>query len=313
MTLGNGDKRHFAVLPDDADQKADNRSALKSDSSDNSRLQLIMNNESLTASEILQEFGLQKQALLAPVDILQSNLDSIEKHLLGIKVSYHQAENRFDHEITAIFTDFEQYAYKRQKYAVCKTNGIVDKAYSDNYHNCIDELQHVLNSSLREGVGEAMAPLYIDMAQYMHDKLNQAWQRFIESTETLLGLMYQQAVAMFGLQREIKIKIPLIKSKIPIYIESDEGAFTEPSPDLPAGTLPDSFVYPLLLTEIKMRIPVEVEKRFHDFNLYCWNYLQRTSCDLKNRMFMMVEETDKQLRLLLDHAVIQMENRKTSI
>lgn len=313
MTLGNGDKRHFAVLPDGADQKADNRSVQKSDSCDNSKLQLIINNESMTASEMLREFSLQKQALLVPVDILPSNLASIEKHLPGIKVSYYQAENRLDHKITAIFTDFEQYAYKHQKYAVRRTNGIIDKAYSDNYHNPINELQHVLNSSLREGIDEVMAPLYIDMAAYMHTILNDTLHRFVDRVEKLLELMYQHAVDMVGLQREIKIKIPIIKSEIPIYIEPNEGAFTESSPDLPAGKLPDSFVYPLLLKEVKMRIPVEVEKRFHDFTLYCWNYLQRTSCDFKKRMLVMVEETDKQLRVLLDHVVIQMENRKTNI
>ncbi len=314
MTLGNDDKRHFAVLPDNAESRAKSRSDLKSPGSDPARLQLSIVYESdIITPGMLQQCILQKQALPIPSEIFKSNLGSVKELLDGIEAAQYEAENILDHDISEIFNDFEKYAYKLQKYAVCKTNGIIDTAYAGNYHNCLDELQHRLNGSLQEGITEVMAPLYIDMAEYIHAKLDQILQAFIDGSEALLGQVYQQSVDLFGLQHEIKVKIPPIRNEVLHYAEVNDIPFTESSPDFPTDNLPESFVYPLFLKEIKLRIPVEVEKRFHDFNLYCWDYLQKISRSLKNNVKMMVEESVIQLRALMGKAIIQMENQGTRI
>ncbi|MEA4924332.1 MAG: hypothetical protein VB084_03385 [Syntrophomonadaceae bacterium] len=314
MTLGNDDKRHFAVLPDNAESRVDGKSALKSPGSDHDELQLSIVYESeITAPDRLQQLILQQQALPIPSEVFKSKLGSVKKFLDGIKAAQHETENKLDHDISKIFNDFEKYAYKLQKYAVCKTNGIIDEAYSENYHNCMGELQHGLSVRLQEGLAEVMAPLYIDMAEYIHAKLDQILQGFIEGTEALIEQIYRQSVDLLGLQQEIKVKIPPLRNEALYYAEVNDGTFTESSPDFPTDNLPESFVYPLLLKEIKMRIPVEVEKRFHDFNLYCWDYIQKISWSLKNNMKIMVEESLIQLKALLDKAAIQMESQGTRI
>jgi len=115
---------------------------------------------------------------------------------------------------------------------------------------------------------------------------------------------------LFDLKWEVRTEIPSLGNVLINYNEVNEGIFTESPLAPPADNLPDSIVNPLLFKEIQMRIPVEVQKKFHDFNLYCLDSLQKTAWDLKDKMHAMVEEAGNHIKSGLDNAGKQMEDHE---
>jgi|GEM_PF-1520657 len=305
MTLGNEVKGQACVLQDNVEDRLNE--LLFSLDSDNKKAPKYSMDErhSIAAKNMLQQFILQKQALLIPFDVLRSKIESFIEFLVKVDIAQKEAESQLDYDLIFILNNSDKYACRLKKQAVLQILRIVEKGYFDNYYECAEELQYVLKNSLKQGTAEVMGPYSHSMDEYVIEKYNYVQECFLNRIINIIENIHQQAAQLFGLYWDGEIEKPSLTQININHNDINERIGLETSLSPLNDQLPESILNPLVLKEMKMCIPVEVEKNFEVLHYYYQDYLQKTACELKNTMRTMLEEAKNQIQLPLDTAIKQ--------
>jgi len=311
MTSGNESKGQATVRKNTTEHRLRDMLFSKMSSDKREALQLSDDNNyemSIAAKNMLQQFILQKQALLIPMEILMSNLRSFNKMIIDFDIAQREAESHLDYNILSILKDFDRHAHQLQKEAICRISRIVEKRYFENCHNCTKVVKSVLSASLCEEAAKVIPPLYLNMSEYLENKFNYTQACFWERIKKLVENMHQQVAELFGLYWEGEITMPAGTS---IHLDCNVGSepiFSQSSPLPPTDPLPDSILNPLILQEIKTRIHVEIEKQYQVLHLYYQECLEKAAWELKDNMRTIVIEAKNQIQSQLDNAAKQRED-----
>lgn len=308
MTLGNEVKGQASILQNNvidslkdllfSESKSDNTKASKHS---------IEKEHSNTAKNMLHQYILQKQALLTPFDLLKTKIESYNEFLIKVDIAQKEAESQLDYDLMFILYNSDQYAYRLKNQALLQILRIVEKGYFDNYYECAEEVQYVLKNSLKQGTAQVMAPYSRSMDEYVEEKYNYVQECYLNRIISIIENIHQQTALLFGLHWEGEIEKPSLTQINVNYNKGNEPIDLETSLAPLNDELPQSILNPLVLKEIKMCIPVEIEKNFEVLHYYYQDYLQEISCELKKTMRTMLEEVKNHIQLQVDRAVKQWE------
>jgi len=233
---------------------------------------------------------------------------SFEEFLISMNIAQREAERRLDHDVTLILSDYEKRANEHKKQAMLQIFRKLEKDYFDNYYNGSEMVHHVLNMTLRHAEAEIMVDFSNETGQYVESKLNYAEDRFLERLKGLVENTYFKSAELFGLRWEGEIKMPTFEAQ---RIDGDiiEPGFSETPRLSIADRLPTSILNPLILKELKMRVPIDIEKKCEVLYYYYQDYLRKSSSELKEIMRTMVDEAKNQLQSQLNAAISQREDK----
>lgn len=308
MTSGKDSKGSAAVLQSTTEHRLRDMLFAKMSGGKKDALELIDENEQrMAVKNMLQQFILQKQALLTPPELLKSNLDSFKEIIIEADNALKEAESQLANDILWLFDDFDKHAHQLQKQAVVQMLLKVENCYYANYHNCTPVVASVLQASLQEGAAQVIAPLYHHMNEYLENRFNNYQQCFLDRIRKLTENLYRQAAELFGLYWGGEIMMPLMIDQHRDDSMDREPIFNESLPLPVTDTLPSSILNPLVLQEIKMRITIEMEKTYQGLHFYYHEHLEQSFCELRDHMRVIVEEAKNQIQLQLDNAVTERE------
>lgn len=235
-----------------------------------------------------------------PLEKLKSNQQIFAEYLTSIDKAAEEAERLFDQDLALILRDFEQYACKRQKQAICNLKTTLEKTYYEYYYYSTEKVRSVLNTSLQTGLAAVTVPLYENLNNYIESKILDAEECFVKSTTMLAEKAFRKTGDLFGLTWQGHIEMPSVKV---VHIDnniSNELTIGELLPDAWDEELPDSIIKPLMLQEIKVALPVEMEIKYQVLRDNYQKHYRKTAEDLKNIMRARLNDTKDQLKTELD-------------